>query len=115
MDESHLLATVRYVERNPVTAHLCLQPWDWPWSSAAAHIAGQNDALVSVQSMLSRVTDWTVYLTESRPTDTEVIQRHTRTGRPLGNQAFLAKMEALTNRVLVAGRPGRKPQQKGTE
>ena len=35
MEESYLLATVRYVERNPVAARLCRRSEAWPWSSAA--------------------------------------------------------------------------------
>jgi putative transposase len=35
MEESYLLATVRYVERNPVAARLCRRVEAWPWSSAA--------------------------------------------------------------------------------
>lgn len=33
MDENHLLATVRYIELNPLRAKLCDSPIDWPWSS----------------------------------------------------------------------------------
>jgi putative transposase len=39
MDEQHLLAAVRYVERKPVRARLCVRPEGWPGSSAAAHLA----------------------------------------------------------------------------
>lgn len=38
MDEKYLLATVRYVELNPVAAGLCEAPWDWRFSSARAHL-----------------------------------------------------------------------------
>jgi putative transposase len=34
MDESYLMATVRYVERNPVVTRLCRKPQDWKWSKA---------------------------------------------------------------------------------
>jgi len=44
MDEQHLLAAARYVERNPVRARLCARPQDWLWSSAAAHLAAGDDA-----------------------------------------------------------------------
>jgi hypothetical protein len=27
-------------------------PHDWPWSSAAAHIAGRDDELVTVQQLI---------------------------------------------------------------
>jgi len=33
--ENELAATIRYVERNPVTAGLVTEPDAWPWSSAA--------------------------------------------------------------------------------
>jgi len=36
MDEAHLIATVRYIEYNPVRAGLCDRPEHWPWSSARA-------------------------------------------------------------------------------
>jgi REP element-mobilizing transposase RayT len=36
LDEAHLLATYRYVIRNPVSAGLCAHPADWPWSSYRA-------------------------------------------------------------------------------
>lgn len=36
--DSYLLALCRYVERNPVAAHLAVQPQDWPWSSCRAHL-----------------------------------------------------------------------------
>jgi putative transposase len=48
MDEHYLLATVRYVELNPVRANLCHSPEDWPWSSAKAHIQGIDDDIVTV-------------------------------------------------------------------
>ena len=43
LDEAHLIAAARYVELNPVRARLVRLPGEYLWSSAAAHIAGQND------------------------------------------------------------------------
>ena len=37
LDDSHLWAAVRYVERNPARAGLVVQAEDYTWSSAAAH------------------------------------------------------------------------------
>ncbi len=34
MDEDYLLATVRYIENNPVIARLCEKATQWRWSSA---------------------------------------------------------------------------------
>ena len=57
MDERHLLAAARYVERNPVPSRLCARPHEWPWSSAMAHLAGGNDALVTMRPLLELVPD----------------------------------------------------------
>jgi len=35
--DSYLLEVCRYVELNPVRAHMVAQPGDWPWSSYRAH------------------------------------------------------------------------------
>jgi putative transposase len=33
-DERHLVAVIKYIHENPVTAGLCTTARDWPWSSA---------------------------------------------------------------------------------
>jgi len=109
MDEDYLLATVRYVERNPVAAKLCKFPEDWKWSSARAHIKGEDDALVRVRPMLDRVDRWNAYLSDAVKLDKEeLIERHARTGRPLGNPDFIRKLEIITGEELAPKRPGRK-------
>ncbi|MCF6361811.1 MAG: transposase [Gammaproteobacteria bacterium] len=110
MDEGYLLSTVRYVERNPVVARLCAHPEDWKWSSARAHLKGENDQLVRVKPMLDRIDRWNAYLSdEDQCNDEDLIELHTRTGRPLGCVDFLRKLEVITGEELVPKRPGRKP------
>ena len=110
MDEKHLLAAVRYVERNPVVAGLCAEPEDWKWSSAAAHLDGADDDLVRVKPMLDRVKCWGVYLLDTGDgIADELIERHARTGRPLGSLEFMRRLESLTGLDLFPKRPGRKP------
>lgn len=109
MDERHLLAAVRYVELNPVRAGLCGQACEWPWSSAAAHLDGRDDDLVSVAPMRERISDWEGYLQEDvDTTEGERIRRHARSGRPLGSDEFVAQLERLTRRRLRPARRGRK-------
>lgn len=109
MDEPYLLATVCYVERNPVAAKLCRHPGEWRWSSAAAHLAGRDDGLVSVKPMLERVLDWENYLLVEEDSETRrIIQQHSRTGRPLGAHDFVEESERITGRALRPKRPGRK-------
>jgi putative transposase len=104
-----LLATIRYVEGNPVAARLCHWTEAWPRSSAAAHLRGQDDGLVEVRPMLTLVDDWEAYLSD--PGDEEIaahIKKHSRTGRPLGDERFVQSLERITGRVLRRRRPGPK-------
>lgn len=48
-DEQYLLAPARYVDLNPVRAKLVKRAEEYPWSSAAAHLNGENDILVNVE------------------------------------------------------------------
>ena len=59
MQESHLVACIRYIEMNPVRANLVKAPEKWLWSSAAAHISGQNDEFVNSRALLKIIKeDW---------------------------------------------------------
>lgn len=110
MDETHLLAAVRYTELNPVRAGLCRRPDDWSWSSIHAHKKRTDDMLVTVKPMLDRVGSWARYLrTQANPCELDAIRVHTRTGRPLGENSFVAHLEDLTGRCLQKGKPGRRP------
>jgi putative transposase len=110
MDEGHLLAAARYVELNPVRAGLARRARDWRWSSARAHLAGRDDALVQVAPLLELVGDWRAFLAGGLEDEAlEALRRHTRTGRPLGSAAFLERLEARLGRALRPGKRGRKP------
>ncbi len=90
MDEPYLLAAVRYIELNPVRGKLCSHAEDWPWSSVHAHVNAKDDLLVSVKPMLERIEDWHSYLYASDDsTRVNNIRKHTRTGRPAGDDEFL--------------------------
>jgi len=109
MDEDYLLARVRYLERNPVAAKLCVYPEDWKWSSARAHIKGEDDALVRVKPMLDRIDNWSVYLSDtSNSNEVELIRPHTRTGWVFGSPDFVRKLDIITGEELAPKRPGRK-------
>jgi putative transposase len=108
LDERHLWEAARYVELNPVRAGLCRDAAEWPWSSARAHLTAEDDALVRVSPLLDRVGCWTTYL--GRGIDTEVLRQlrqSARTGRPLGDEAFVRRIEYLTGRSLAVKPPGR--------
>jgi putative transposase len=110
MDEEHLLTAVRYVELNPVRAGLCMQPEDWRWSSASAHINCWPDRLIGVSAMSERVSDWRRYLSEDEaPASLDVLRRHTKSGRPAGDKKFIEQLEELTGRRLQRLKPGPGP------
>ena len=104
-----LFRSARYVEMNPVHAGLVADAALWPWSSARAHIDGTDDQLVTVAPLLEMAGDWRLFLagTEEEEQVTS-IRRHERTGRPLGGENFVARMELTLDRLLTRGKPGPK-------
>lgn len=109
MDESYLLAAARYVEMNPVRAHLVADAVSWPWSSARAHLAGKDDDLVKVAPLLEIAGDWKLFLAGAEAEEqTNDIRKHERTGRPLGSEGFIEKLESALERTLKRGKPGPK-------
>lgn len=109
MDERHLLAAARYVEMNPVAAGLVDLPEDYRWSSASAHLAGNDDALVKVKPLLELVGDWRGFLTLTNEEELAVLKRHERSGRPLGDAAFVERLEEELARRLRPAKRGPKP------
>jgi putative transposase len=93
MQENHLIACIRYIGMNPVRAKLVKAPEKWQWSSAAAHISGQNDELVNSRALLRIIKkDWKSFLIKTIDTETiEIFRKHERTGRPSVMTAFLKK------------------------
>ena len=109
MDEQHLLAAVRYIELNPVRAGLVKKPEDYRWSSAKNHLQGKENILVKAEPLKSIVKDWQeLFKTNLTKKEKERIQGHERTGRPLGDNGFLCRLEKMTNRILIKQKPGPK-------
>ncbi|HEO72478.1 MAG TPA: hypothetical protein ENN80_14560 [Candidatus Hydrogenedentes bacterium] len=103
------MAAVCYIELNPVRADLAERPEPYPWSSAQAHMTGRDDALVHVEPMLSRVEDWEAYLARDvGEAESTALRRHERTGRPLGNQDFIERLDNQLGRFLRKRKPGPK-------
>jgi putative transposase len=113
LDEYHLWAAIRYVERNPVRAGIVRRAEDYPWSSAAAHCGLRDDPLLCSlpEPRPAATTNWSAWLAD---TDDERIlaklRLHTRTGRPVGDDRFIADLELRLGRRVHAwavGRPKR--------
>jgi putative transposase len=113
LDEDHLWRAVKYVELNPVRAGLAARAENWPWSSAPAHAEGRSDSILSAtRPFPGAVADWAAWLNEGLiEEDMDRIRRHTRTSRPLGEPAFLDRLEHLIGRILRPLKRGPKPKQ----
>ena len=112
LDRRHLRQALKYVERHPVRARLCRKPWRYAWSSAAAHTDEKAASdLLDLARWYNRISadTWRKELAEGL-TDAEMdrLRVRTRTGRPLGSDSFLSRLEARLGRrvrALPVGRP----------
>jgi len=107
MDEKYTLTTARYIELNPVKAGMVKRAEDYPWSSAKAHLHEEDDILVKVNPLLDMCPTWSeLLLSNWSEEEYDILRRHERTGRPLGSDAFLDRLEILTSRTLKKQKPG---------
>ena len=107
LDDTHLMAAIRYVERNPVRAKMTTYAWEYQWSSAAYHVGIEDEnPLVTESDLLKKIDDWQEYLSE-QDSDIEKLRLNTRTGRPIGGESFVEKAEKIVSRVLRPGKAGR--------
>ena len=115
LDERHLWTALRYVERNPVRAGLAAEPQHYRWSSARVHLGCDDPyGLVDADFLLARwsVEEWREFTTvdqEAHAAAEAAIRASTHTGRPLGDEGFVAELERRLGRALTPGRPGRPP------
>ncbi len=109
MDEPYLLAAARYIELNPVRAGMVVAPNDYRWSSARAHLKRKDDGLVKVSPLLKIAGSWRRLLTSAvKEEEMEMLRRHERTGRVLGDDDFQKRLEKKLGRVLRRQKPGPK-------
>jgi putative transposase len=115
-DERYLLTCMRYIELNPVRAHMVASPSEFPWSSFSANARGAVDHLVEPHAIYGRLgtspqTRQAAYrqLFRSSISEDEMcnIRDATQNAWALGSAAFRTKIAVLTRRAerLPMGRP----------
>jgi putative transposase len=110
MDEEHLGAALRYVALNPVRARLAARAQDWRWSSARAHLRRRDDKVTTLAPVLDRYPRFAGLLGEGpNPELFKRLRQAESVGRPLGDDAFLKRLERLTKRSLRPRKRGPKP------
>ncbi len=110
MDERHLMAAARYVAMNPVAAGMTRRAQDWPWSSAKAQLAGDDDGVVVTAPLLARIGDFAGMLAGAEDeVATRALLASRTTGRPVGAADWIKALETGTGRSLAPARRGPKP------
>ena len=108
LDEPHLLAAARYTEMNPVRAGITAKPEGYRWSSARYHLGlRKTDPLLTDMRVVDISGNWRRFLRDATDEDAETrLARHISTGRPLGSEAFTAKLERKLGRPLAPRKRG---------
>jgi putative transposase len=122
LDEQHFWSAMRYIERNPVRAKIRRKPWRYGWSSAAAHIDENfHCELLDLSYWYERMSGkrWAELLVTGQD-ESEIarLRINSQTGRPLGSDSFLSKLERKMGRrvrPLPVGRPKKKKKGKLVE
>lgn len=111
--DSYLWAVARYIETNPIRARMVKKAEDYAYASALAHIMGKPDDLLNEELIAeTQRKDYREFIRETNAEkDRDLIRYHTRTGKPLGDEAFMKRMERKTGRDLAL-RPRGRPRKK---
>lgn len=108
LDDQHLYRAIRYVERNPVRAGLARVPWEYRWSSAAAHAATGPSPIELTPVYPDRVgAAWKEYIGIDDPALLPRIRATTARGAFLGGEGFLREIETRIGRPVVSRNRGR--------
>jgi putative transposase len=111
-NDEHLLTLLRYVERNPLRAHLVKKAKEWPWSSLWFRRYGTN--------VSTRLSKWPIAMPEhwldlvNRPqTDVEVeaLRRSVQRGTPFGSDRWQQRTAAKLGLEYTLRPPGRPKKQ----
>lgn len=108
-------AVARYIEQNPVRARIVKKAEDFTYSSANAHINGIMGEILGEELFEARQRKDYRELIKLGIAEKEIngIRYHTRTGRPLGSEEFIKKMEKKLERRFILKSPGRPRKKRG--
>lgn len=108
LGRSHLWTALAYVENNPVRAGMVAAPQHYLWSSAMAHLTGDDPAaLLDMQFWrdYGGAESWVKLLACEGRQYYQELQRCTYAGRPFGDASFLRELSARFGRQWKPGRP----------
>jgi len=114
--EAYLLTCMRYIEMNPVRANMVIHPGEYQWSSYAATAQGQFDKLLTPHPLYMQLgLDLEQRLYAYRElfkrhldkSDVHAIREALNQELVLGREDFKDKIEAMLQRQVRTGVPGR--------
>lgn len=108
---THLRAALAYVDRNPVRAKIVEEAAAYRWSSAAAHVTGEDrDGLLDMQWWRAEgPADWEAILREEDEEPAIALRSCSYAGKPFGSEAMVAELGEKFGRKWTPGRPRHKP------
>ena len=114
LDSFHTLRAIQYIVLNPVRAGIVSKPEDYRWSSARAHLFGEENEFITTSEDMKSLASRAVREfqneqdTESRNGAFKIISRNTAMNIPTGSDSFIDDLEQETGRSLryrPRGRP----------
>jgi putative transposase len=113
-EDEHLLTVLRYIERNPVRAHLVRRAERWPWSSARHWQEEDGRPSFLTPGPVTRPANWLDWVNQAMTVgELEALRRSVQRGTPFGNSAWVettAKRLGLEFTLRPRGRPRRQPE-----
>lgn len=122
--ENYLLVCMRYIELNPVRAHLVADPVRYRWSSHAHHIGTASNPLITDHELywalgntpFEREAAYQALFESALSANQLAELAETRmNGRALGSDQFKQRLERQTDRPVLVRRPGRPAKNSGSE
>lgn len=109
-DDEHLLALLRYVERNPLRANCVRRLEQWPWSSFHVRSQKKHDLLALLAAPpIDLPKDWSRRVHASQTAAEEnALREHIARSRPLGDARWTAatvRRLGLESTLRPRGRP----------
>ncbi len=117
--DRYLLTCYRYIELNPVRAHIVKRPGDYRWSSYHGNAGGgtvelltPHDTYLSLgKTDAARVSAYRKLFADAMgDEELQAIRDHVNQGKALGSERFIHRVEATLNRrarLMTPGRPSR--------
>ncbi len=106
--DHHFYAVCRYVERNPLRAHLVGRAEDWPWSSLSARCSGSSTVPLAPWP-IPEPLDWVARVNqEDASAELEAVRSSVAAGRPFGESSWVlstARAQGVERSLRPRGRP----------